>query len=626
MVNRLRTRILLPALVVAAALAAIAASTASADVSRAKVWLNEQAGVLSITGSTDRDIVWLHGEPSAKTPGGYVLVVNVKNSLAADFSANCTEGGGFGDWVVTCPALHVKRITFDGGPAHDEFSNNANLPSEAHGGPDADYLQGGPEADSLYGDDGNDLLDAGLGDDTLDGGTGTDHISGGQGSDIASWADAQSSVVASLNGLADDGTAGENEYIPTDVERIQGGPYDDQLSGDNGPNTLLGGPGADDLEGFGAEDVLEGEVGNDTLHANSGADVLDGGPDTDTLSYASQGASVYVYQDGVSNDGPYAEHDNVASVENLTGSPYGDDLQGTSGDDVIKGGPGNDKIDAFFGDDSVYGGDGYDNIIAGPGPPTDCGNYPCTKFDTDKLNGGSGMDTVDYSGRDENLTIAIDGSRKSGGFMENDTLTSFENANGGYGNDTIYGNDAPNSLLGGAGVDGIEGKGGNDYLSGGPGNDWLGGGPGNNYVTGDEGDDLLYAVGGNDTLWGGTGRDLADYWGATSGVTAHIGTGTSGQAGESDTIKGDVEDLRGSIYKDTVYGNGAGNRLWGLAGADTIYGGGGGDTLDGGEGPDTLTSNGDATKDSSTCGAGGDVANADTIDVVAADCESVNKS
>jgi hypothetical protein len=57
----------------------------------------------------------------------------------------------------------------------------------------------------------------------------------------------------------------------------------------------------------------------------------------------------------------------------------------------------------------------------------------------------------------------------------------------------------------------------------------------------------------------------------------------------------------------------------------SVYGGGG-DTLGGGEGPDTLTSNGDATKDSSTCGAGGDVANADTIDVVAADCETVNKS
>jgi Ca2+-binding RTX toxin-like protein len=605
---------LLPSLAAVVALAAAGAPTASADVSRAKVWLNEQAGVLSITGSTDRDIVWLHGEPSAKAPGGYVLVVNIKNSLAADFSANCSEGGGFGDWVVTCPALNVKRITFDGGPGQDEFANSANLPSEAHGGPDGDHLAGGFEPDILDGDEGNDNLDGGQGDDTLDGGAGTDHLTGGLGNDIASWADAQAGVVASLDGYANDGTAGENENIPTDVEGIQGGPYDDQLSG---------GPGNAALP---QNNTLKGQGGNDTLHADPGADVLDGGPDSDTLSYAAAGQSVYVYQDGGANDGPYGEHDNVTSIENLTGSPYGDDLQGTPGDDVIKGGAGGDKIEAFFGDDTVYGGDGPDNIIAGPGAPTDCGNLPCTKFDTDKLYGGSGDDTVDYSERDDNLTIAIDGSRKSGGFMENDTLTAFENANGGGGNDTIYGNDASNSLTGNGGGDGIDGKGGNDYVSGGPGNDFVAGGPGNNWVVGGEDDDTLYAVGGNDTLWGASGHDTVSYWGATSGVTARIGTGTSGQVGESDTIHGDVEDLQGSIYGDTLVGNGAANHLWGLAGADKLVGGGGADTLDGGEGPDTLNSVGDATQDHSTCGAGADTANADKIDIATADCETVNKT
>jgi hypothetical protein len=52
----------------------------------------------------------------------------------------------------------------------------------------------------------------------------------------------------------------------------------------------------------------------------------------------------------------------------------------------------------------------------------------------------------------------------------------------------------------------------------------------------------------------------------------------------------------------------------------------GADTLQGGAGPDTLMSVGDATKDSSACGSETDVAKADQIDSVAADCETVNKT
>src|SRR5204862_5278229 len=135
-------------------------------------------------------------------------------------------------------------------------------------------------------------------------------------------------------------------------------------------------------------------------------DLLDGGADTDSLSYGQVGQSVYVYQDGAANDGMLGEKDNVTSIENLTGSVYNDDLEGTQGDDIIHGGDGSDKIDPKFGDDTVYGGDGNDSIIGGPGMPDSCGNSGCTKFDTDAVWGGTGSDTIDYSSRDENLTIA----------------------------------------------------------------------------------------------------------------------------------------------------------------------------------------------------------------------------
>jgi Ca2+-binding RTX toxin-like protein len=626
MFNFLRLRTLLPALAAATTLAAVTASSASADVPRVTVWLNEQSGVLSITGTNEEnDYAAVSKKPSANTPGGYVLVVNIKNWSAANFSANCTEGNGQGDWLVTCPALHAKEITFDGKLEHDSFINTTSLPSEAHGGPGLDSLQGGSGPDVFFGGDNEDIVNGNGGDDTLDGGVGTDKVTGGDGTDIASWADAQNSVVAYLDGVANDGTSGENENIPADIEGIQGGPYDDKLSGTGGGNDiLLGGSGADDLEGWGGDDTLKGEGGNDTLHRNSGADVLDGGPDSDALSYAGVGQSVYVYQDGAANDGPLGEKDNVTSIENLTGSSYGDDLQGTQGDDVIKGGGGNDKIDAFFGDDTVYGGDGYDHLIGGPGHPSQCPPGGCTEFDTDKFNGGPGSDDIDYSPRSDDLTIALDGSSKSGGFMEKDSLTSIENAVGGAGNDTIYGNADANSLYGRGGSDGIDGKDGNDYVTGGPGNDWVSGGPGSNWVTGDEDNDQLNAVGGNDTLWGGSGRDRVSYWGSTSGVTARIGTGTSGTTGESDAIKGDVEDVQGSIHADKLYGDGANNLLEGLDGPDILIGYGGHDTLQGGAGTDTLRSGGDNLQDVSTCGANADVAYAEKVDTVNADCETVN--
>ena len=201
------------------------------------------------------------------------------------------------------------------------------------------------------------------------------------------------------------------------------------------PRPCSAAAGGDDLQGGGGDDVLKGEAGNDSLHISAGSTVLEGGADSDSLSFARAGQPVYVYQDGVANDG-LAGKDNVTGIERLTGTSYGDDLEGTTGDDVIDGGGGGDKIDAMFGDDTVKGGGGPDNISGGPGMPAECGNCGCTEFDTDPVYGGAGADRIDYSSRADALTIALDGSAKSGGFMENDGLASMENAVGGAGDDT----------------------------------------------------------------------------------------------------------------------------------------------------------------------------------------------
>ena len=65
--------------------------------------------------------------------------------------------------------------------------------------------------------------------------------------------------------------------------------------------------------------------------------------------------------------------------------------------------------------------------------------------------------------------------------------TIIERAIGGYGNDTIIGNNANNTLYGRQGHDWLTGLGGDDIIYGGKGNDWLTGGPGNDTLYGNRG-------------------------------------------------------------------------------------------------------------------------------------------
>src|SRR5215212_7673044 len=106
------SRILVTPLAVATAATAVAASTASAW-TRVSIGLDAQTGVLSITGTETNDIVSVFKQPSANTPGGYVLSVAVLNSDPPQSPDNCITYHP-NNWLVSCPALNVTKITFDG--------------------------------------------------------------------------------------------------------------------------------------------------------------------------------------------------------------------------------------------------------------------------------------------------------------------------------------------------------------------------------------------------------------------------------------------------------------------------------------------------------------------------------
>lgn len=206
---------------------------------------------------------------------------------------------------------------------------------------------------------------------------------------------------------------------------------------------------------------------------------------------------------------------------------------------TIEGGDGHDTLVGGAGRETLLGGDGHDTLDGGLG--------------SDVLSGGEGDDSVDYSRRRVPLRIRLDGKRGDGQKHERDNvLSDVEAVLGGRSDDRISGDDAGNRLLGGGGKDTIKGGGGDDTLEGGTGADVLG---------------------------GGSGADVVDYSARTADLSVRIGgKGDSGERGERDTIRADIEAAMGGDGDDYLRGNERNNTLIGGLGSDTLSGGGGNDT------------------------------------------------
>ncbi|ABB44478.1 Hemolysin-type calcium-binding region [Sulfurimonas denitrificans DSM 1251] len=162
-----------------------------------------------------------------------------------------------------------------------------------------------------------------------------------------------------------------------------------------------------------------------------------------------------------------------------------------------------------------------------------------------------------------------------------DIYKDIENITGSKYNDTIYGNlTKDNTLSGLGGSDTIDGRGGNNKLYGGDGGDTLISGSGKDYID------------------GGADTDTVSYVNMIEGVRvrldrpngeeydyAHL---NSDLVNEKDRIL-NVENITGSSYDDTIYGNANTNFIKGGAGDDRIFAGGGYDFIDGGAGSDWIT-------------------------------------
>ena len=345
--------------------------------------------------------------------------------------------------------------------------------------------------------------------------------------------------------------------------------------------------------------TVNGGTGNDTLRNNSNRSVtFIGGLGDDTITGLGNHDTV-----------DYSSSANGVNVDLAAGTATGDGTDElTNIGDVI--------------------GSSHDDTIAGDDRPND-------------LQGGGGIDTVDYSGVTSTsangitLTLGVPaivpGTTSAGA----DTLGGFENVIGSPYNDSINGDANGNTIEGSAGDDTIDGVGGQDTVSyahspagvsvdlgsglasdgygntdfivtnsvenvtGSAHDDSLTGDGNTNDLNGGDGNDTLAGHSGNDTLNGGNGSNTADYSAAAAGVTANIAAGAASADGDGGTDtylniqnltgSGQADSLTGDDGPNTINGAGSGDTIVGGAGNDVLNGqNGGGDTIDGGTGDDAI--------------------------------------
>jgi len=192
---------------------------------------------------------------------------------------------------------------------------------------------------------------------------------------------------------------------------------------------------------------------------------------------------------------------------NQVGPDDGNEIDGTSLNEIIFGGPSDQSIDGQGGNDTIEGRSGDDTIVTAAGD--------------DVIRGGEGNDSIDALGGND-LIEGNDGD---------DTLRA------GIGEDTVQAGPGDDSLMGWRGADDLDGGAGDDLIFGGDDDDTLTGGLGADILFGQEGDDFIRDDEGADLLSGGDGNDTLD---AIDGVTDAPDT-LFGGLGE-DRLRGDAGD------------------------------------------------------------------------------------
>jgi Ca2+-binding RTX toxin-like protein len=296
------------------------------------------------------------------------------------------------------------------------------------GGSGNDTLTGSDQYNVITGGAGNDTINgvanatcptSGAG-DQLNGGAGNDIflmgatancgvvVSGGTGVDTVDYSSRTAAVNLSLDGTANDGDptansgAGEKGNLnASDIEIVIGGQGNDVITASSAGSELHGGPGNDTLNGGAGSDVLVGDSGNDIINGGAGDDYIVESAVAGALTAVVAGTPTYAIS------GTPTAYDNVI-VAITTGGATG----GTAVSYKVS------KDNGATWPTSVAGASGASIVVDGvtlalSGTLTTGDTFSWKQFaptsgaGNDTINGGTGSDKVDYSGRTADLTITL---------------------------------------------------------------------------------------------------------------------------------------------------------------------------------------------------------------------------
>lgn len=350
-------------------------------------------------------------------------------------------------------------------------------------------------------------------------------------------------------------------------------------------NIIKDGSGNSTIYGGIVKDVVYDGAGDDTIYLSAGSDTVYGGSGTNYIYGDSDGeGNDYSAKDLVSYEEVQSFGLSELKVMYQNGLITADEYAKLSGTYEETDGSGNVIPNSFETDMLAY----YKGVYV------DLDGFHYDELNID-VNGDGTIDSNDkinalskFANRVEKFTYDDDGNAIATTLTDTgldalqgvgyDIYQNIENINGSNYNDTIYGNTGVNNVLSGlGGSDIIDGRGGNNTLLGGAGYDTLISGSGDDFID------------------GGTDTDAVSYQNATGGVIVRLDR-PNGEEYDyatgygNDTIV-NIEDIIGSDYVDTIFGNGGTNFIQGGGSNDSIFAGGGYDFIDGGAGSDWITYN-----------------------------------
>jgi len=353
------------------------------------------------------------------------------------------------------------------------------------------------------------------------------------------------------------------------------------IGGDD--NYVYAGSAADVVYGADGRDTIYGEDGNDTIIASGSNDYIDGSGDIDIVNYSAstQGLNVTLADSGAlttitlgASNGISAGGftDSLYNIEGLVGSStatnilignnMNNSLIGGANTDTIKGISGNNYLNGGSGADTIYAGTGSDSIIGG----SDDNNW----LYYDEVGGAN----VNVNLRSEIATYGA----------STDTIVQIRHLHMGNGTNTVQGNSYANSFIGGSGTDTLSYSGAASGVTVNVTSDGAGtaSGDGADEFTGFE----HYTLSGNadtinlsgvygSTINGGSGIDTASYTNVATGLTVTVNNGNTSatvyDGSSTDTLQS-VEKIIGGDGNDTFI-------VSNVTGINTLDGDGGVNTL-----------------------------------------------